>query len=63
MFPYNAMIELLETSSALLNAIEVLPDNTWIEVTAHLAPELEQMKRAIKLTEECQSAVEEFTTP
>ena len=53
------MTELLTTSTALLTAINsYLPVDLMIEVTAHLAPELEQMARAIRLTEECQSAVE-----
>ena len=52
-------MDLLTTSTALLTAINnYLPVEVMIEVTAHLAPELEQMARAIQLTEECQSAVE-----
>lgn len=53
------MTDLLITSTALLDAInDCLPAELLIEVTANLAPELEQMARAIRLTEECQSAVE-----
>ena len=53
------MTDLLITSTALLDAINnYLPVEVLIEVTANLAPELEQMARAIRLTEECQSAVE-----
>ena len=53
------MTELLTTSLALLDAINSdLPIELMIEVTAHLAPELDQVARAIMLTEECQSAVE-----
>jgi hypothetical protein len=56
---YKPMIELLETSSALLDAVNnYLPVETLIEVNGHLAPELAAMARAIELTEECQCAVE-----
>ncbi len=55
----NTMTDLLITSTALLDAINnYLPVELMIEVTANLAPEMEQVARAIKLTEECQSAVE-----
>jgi len=58
-FSHKAMTELLITSTALLDAINnYLPVEVMIEVTAHLAPELEQMARAIQLTEDCQSGVE-----
>ena len=59
MFPTKPMTDLLTTSTALLDAInDYLPVELMIEVTAHLAPEMEEVARAIKLTEECQSAVE-----
>ena len=63
MVPHKAMTDLLTTSTALLDAINnYLPVEVLIEVTANLAPELEQMARAIRLTEECQSAVEDVCT-
>ncbi len=58
--PHNAMTDsVFETSQALLNAIDVhLPDNTWIEVTATLAPELEQLGKAVEIEKQCRKAVE-----
>jgi hypothetical protein len=53
------MTDLLITSTALLDAINnYLPGELSIEVTAHLAPEMEEVARAIKLQKECQSVVE-----
>ena len=51
-FPRVPMTDLLEAANALVRSIDALPDVTWIETTAHVAPELEQLARAIKLTEE-----------
>ncbi len=52
-------MDLLTTSTALLDAINnYLPVEVLIEVTANLAPELEQMARAIRLTDDCLRAVE-----
>ena len=56
-------MDLLTTSTALLDAINTyLPVETLIEVTGHLAPELEQLARAIRLTES-ESAVESVLVP
>ena len=53
------MTDLLITSTALLYAInDHLPGELSIEVTSYLSPELEELARAIKLQEECQSVVE-----
>ncbi len=47
------MTDLLETSKALIEGIhDYLPVEVTSEIVAHLAPELEEVARAIKLTEE-----------
>ena len=53
-------MNLLETSKALLDAVDAMPDNEWNSCSAYCAPELEQLGRAIKLTEENIEAVEKF---
>ena len=45
------MPELLNASKALLNSVDHLPDQEWISISAYLAPELEQMAKAIEWAE------------
>ena len=55
--PHKAMNDLLETSKALLKAVDAMPDNEWDSTSAYCATELAQLSRAIQLTEEASGEV------